>query len=405
MKQKIKLSLSICHIFILVISLMATTFTFGSQFSNYPNDTKISLYSGPYFGQVNPGIIPVRFVPGMIPDGAYAITFSPEGTECFFSKVNSIGVIMTTKETNGSWPNPAYAFFSGTYTDLEAHISPDGNRLFFSSLRPLPGTPSGSLHLYCMEKTSTGWTNPAPMGSPLKELEIMYPSVASNGNLYFTDISNPDTSVIKVSKFLNGQYQTPESLGDSVNYLNFPAHPFIAPDESYIIFDAAIVMPGHISDLFISYKKTNGSWSKAISLGDTINTNGTEMCPFVSRNGMFLFLARNGNTYWVDARYYIRTVGINKIEKSIPNSFTLAQNYPNPFNPITKIPFTLKKSGDVELGVFDCSGKLVTKLVNEYLTAGMYDVDWNASSFSSGIYFYRIKAENFRDTKKMILIK
>ncbi len=89
----------------------------------------------------------------------------------------------------------------------------------------------------------------------------------------------------------------------------------------------------------------------------------------------------------------------------LPLSFKLSQNYPNPFNPITKIAYALPKSGLVTLRVYDILGKEVATLVNEVKNAGNYSVDFNASNFTSGVYFYKIETNGFSDIKKMMLIK
>jgi hypothetical protein len=99
------------------------------------------------------------------------------------------------------------------------------------------------------------------------------------------------------------------------------------------------------------------------------------------------------------------TVGINQTSTEVPANYSLAQNFPNPFNPTTNIKFAISKNGFVNLKVFDMAGREVSSLVNEVLTAGNYEYSFNASSLSSGIYFYTLKTEGFTETKKMMLIK
>ncbi|HRE42105.1 MAG TPA: T9SS type A sorting domain-containing protein [Ignavibacteria bacterium] len=89
----------------------------------------------------------------------------------------------------------------------------------------------------------------------------------------------------------------------------------------------------------------------------------------------------------------------------LPDGYELKQNYPNPFNPVTRISYALPKNGFVKLKIYDISGKLVAQLVNQSQTAGNYIVDFDASRFASGTYFYKLESENFVDTKKMILLK
>jgi hypothetical protein len=98
-------------------------------------------------------------------------------------------------------------------------------------------------------------------------------------------------------------------------------------------------------------------------------------------------------------------IGITPISSEVPKSFQLMQNYPNPFNPSTRIEFGIPKQGFVKLTVYNSAGKEVTSLVNELLSAGNYDVPFDASGLSSGVYFYKLSAGNFVETKKMILVK
>ena len=90
---------------------------------------------------------------------------------------------------------------------------------------------------------------------------------------------------------------------------------------------------------------------------------------------------------------------------SLPETYSLSQNYPNPFNPTTTISYSLPKAGLVNITVYDITGKEVAGLVNEFKEAGSYDVIFTASNLSSGIYFYRLRADGFTDTKKMVVIK
>ncbi len=89
-----------------------------------------------------------------------------------------------------------------------------------------------------------------------------------------------------------------------------------------------------------------------------------------------------------------------------PKDYSLSQNYPNPFNPTTKINFTLAESGQVDLDVYNILGEKVITLVNQEMTAGSHEINFNASNLASGIYIYRLNIRNkFIDTKKMILMK
>lgn len=102
---------------------------------------------------------------------------------------------------------------------------------------------------------------------------------------------------------------------------------------------------------------------------------------------------------------YTSLVGITNYNSELPSDFSLSQNYPNPFNPTTNIKFSIANPGLTSLKIYNTLGKEVASLVNEYLQAGSYDADWNASGNSSGVYFYRLQANGFVQTKRMLLIK
>ncbi|MDD5362052.1 MAG: T9SS type A sorting domain-containing protein [Ignavibacteria bacterium] len=103
---------------------------------------------------------------------------------------------------------------------------------------------------------------------------------------------------------------------------------------------------------------------------------------------------------------YSQTTGITIAGNGLPNNCILHQNYPNPFNPVTKISYALPKDAKVSLVVYDILGREITKLVNaEFKKAGSYTIEFNASIYASGVYFYRIQAGDFVQTKKMLMIK
>jgi len=92
-------------------------------------------------------------------------------------------------------------------------------------------------------------------------------------------------------------------------------------------------------------------------------------------------------------------------KSKIPTTFSLSQNYPNPFNPATTISFALPSRSLVSLKVFDILGREVSTIVSGELQAGSYTRQWNASNMASGVYFYRLQAGSFSETKKLLLLK
>jgi hypothetical protein len=99
-------------------------------------------------------------------------------------------------------------------------------------------------------------------------------------------------------------------------------------------------------------------------------------------------------------------VGIDKKEPfSVPLTYSLGDNYPNPFNPVTTITYSIAHPGPVELTVFNLLGQVVAELVNEIQPAGEYSVQWQPKGIASGIYLYRLKAGDFVETRKLVLVK
>ena len=151
------------------------------------------------------------------------------------------------------------------------------------------------------------------------------------------------------------------------------------------------------------------SWD--LSLGQTGTWLGNEILepPFVFDSFQFTYLPGNGSigTYYLDD---LRTATFSptdvvKENDQVPTNFVLEQNYPNPFNPSTQIKFSIPKTANVKLIVTDILGREVAILVNDNLASGNYSVNFNAKSISSGIYFYTLITDNFKQSRKMILMK
>jgi len=98
-------------------------------------------------------------------------------------------------------------------------------------------------------------------------------------------------------------------------------------------------------------------------------------------------------------------IGINNNQSSLPKAFKLEQNYPNPFNPVTKIKYELNRYSHITLKVFSADGSEVAVLVDSEMKNGIYEAEWDAKDQPSGVYFYKLSADGYTDTKKMVLIK
>ena len=148
------------------------------------------------------------------------------------------------------------------------------------------------------------------------------------------------------------------------------------------------------------FKSTNGgvSWKRETPTAGYFTS-------IYAINDSIVWACGNPGRIWHTKSGGDTTVNITQIGNEIPSGFALKQNYPNPFNPSTNIQFDLPKDGFVTLKVYDVSGREVETLVNEFKKAGSYIAGFNASHLSSGVYFYKINAGGFEETRRMILVK
>jgi len=394
-------------------------FCSGGEFGFNPFwiDVKILEQYGaqPYLDQSPPGLTPIPFAPTTM-SNAYGVTFSSDGKELFYTKYNGQkNEIWHTKIVNFQWTTHATASFSGQFEDLEPHISPDGQRLYFASMRPVSGnTPSDIMHGWYCKRTETGWIEPQRLPEPLTDWDMMFITEANNRNLYFTSPKfGGGSGELLVAKWENGMYKTPERLDtQTINKFWHQAHPFIAPDESYLIFNASVA-EGADTDLYISFKNPDGTWGDAKSI-DAVNTSAHERIPFVSRDGKYFFFSRGGDLYWVDANAIgdlNTSIEKRKLQGYNPNNFQLFQNYPNPFNPSTNIRFELLKSSELSIKIYDIQGKLIRLLSSGQMwEPGSHVITWNGMDehgeiVGSGQYFLKIKLGKFSEIKKMLFLK
>jgi hypothetical protein len=149
-----------------------------------------------------------------------------------------------------------------------------------------------------------------------------------------------------------------------------------------------------------------GFWNKPI-LGGAYKNNGGQFVYISGKPYRYNYEDLKHNFEYI-LEFLFNETDISDIDENdseLITSYKLEQNYPNPFNPITTIQYQIPKDGLVRLQIFDILGQKVTTLVNEINKRGRYKIEFNATNLSSGIYFYRLTADNFSDVKKLILIK
>lgn len=246
---------------------------------------------------------PLLFAKGVVSDGMNNrdFTISPAGDEIFYSVQQrdfSISVILRMVKKNNTWTGPEVAPFSGTYLDLEASFSPDGKRIYFCSNRPSAAVDTtDDFDIWFVEKSAAGWSEPIHAGfvinTPANEF---YPSVAKNGNIYFTATpkDGKGREDIVMCEWRNGAYAPPVSLPEAVNSKNDEYNAFIDPDEQFILFTTT-GRPGDLGrgDIYMSKKDGAGNWLPAKNLGPGINTPSHDYCPYVSPDKKWFFFSSN----------------------------------------------------------------------------------------------------------------
>jgi Tol biopolymer transport system component len=246
---------------------------------------------------------PRLFGEGVISTGDMELNaaFSPDGRTLYFTKrtpTPQMWFILVSRFQNGKWGEPEMAEFSGQHSDFDPFISPDGRRLFFCSDRTADAQRKSDFDIWVVDQTATSppsppsWSAPkrleAPINTPAQEF---YPSVAANGTLYFS--SNREGGKgrgdIYRARLIDGKYAEPENLGEMINSQFFEGDPYIAPDESYLIFVSYGRPEGQgDGDLYLSLRR-EGAWTKAVNLGSPINSRALDFCPIVSPDGKYFF--------------------------------------------------------------------------------------------------------------------
>jgi hypothetical protein len=268
---------------------------------------------GPYLGQKPPGMTPEVFAPGFISTEERELNsvFTPDGKEFYFTRPTPEGIysIWLTQEGKKGWTKPELATFNSKYTDVDMCVSPDGQRLFWGSTRPVNGEPLEECKIWYVVRQKDGWSEPKFLEGPVNSAErALYPTLTKDETMYFQSLrpGSFGRADIYRSQLVDGVYQEPENLGPTINSENHEGDVLIAPDESYIIVSTRRPHGFGRSDLFISFKKESGSWAPLANMGELINSEGTEYCPMLSPDGKYLFYTSTrtgkGDIYWVDAK-------------------------------------------------------------------------------------------------------
>ncbi|WIV98363.1 TolB family protein [Kinneretia aquatilis] len=237
------------------------------------------------------------YEPGLISDGGvFCLTLSPAEDRALWVRSGggrSSLAIMEAKRRDGRWLAPFPASFSmdPRWKDIDPMFSPDGRSLIFQSNRPVPNRPERSgFDIWQVRLQAEGWGEPEHLGDGINgDDSESSASMAADGSIYFMK-NNPDgegQSDLYVSRFKDGRYQAPENLGAPINTRQRESNPFIAPDQSYLIYFSSGPDVQGETDLLISFRE-GGHWRPPINLGPPINSVGAEFCPMVHRDRLYL---------------------------------------------------------------------------------------------------------------------
>lgn len=302
-----------------------------------------------YAGQHPPGDTAIIFAPGLISTHNYehsAPAFSPDGKLVLWTVVNKSyrGSIYEMVFENGEWSGPYRpSFADSSADDYYPGFSGDGKKLYFSSRRNMPaGYPdTKDMRIWEVERTADGWSAPRPVDTTVSTGVEYAHSAANSGNIFFSvPLSGGNNMNIFSSEFKSGKYTPPVQLPYNLNSIGYEDGPYIAPDESFLIFESNRPegIDGSI-DLYISFRNDNGSWSLPVNMGPKINSAASERFAKLSPDGKYLFFGTNRNMsdsnwgfdiYWIDAKVIndIRNSGniTDRIPDSLGSSILISMN-------------------------------------------------------------------------------
>jgi hypothetical protein len=235
---------------------------------------------------VGPGIISSEY-----PE--FATSISSDGKELYFNRTTadrSSMFIMVSKLVEGEWSTPdTLDQMDGKYRDVDPFITDDGNRLYFSSTRPVVGSDSiKDFDTWYVGRNEEGWSQPINAGYPLNSAATeIFVSMTAEGHAYFVSERTGQRTIMR-SQFTNN-YQKPERLELQLNgEAIYAGNPCIASDESFLIVALRAPHKPNVPDLYITFKTETG-WSTLVSLGPEVNSMYADFAPGLSKDDRILY--------------------------------------------------------------------------------------------------------------------
>ena len=258
----------------------------------------------PYFSQKPPDSTPQLLAPDFFSHQKQRIhgfpSFTPDGKQVYWPVIPPQILYMEFKDN--VWSTPKKTAFS--QTNIQApFLSTNGQKLYFQLF---DSTGYGSLDIWYVEKNDSGWGSKQNLGSPPNSDKMeSQPTLTNSGTLYFTGVHEGLTwnRGIFRSRYQNGQYETPELLPETINSKYIDYTPFIAPDESFLLFSSS--RPGENEQdqrIYVSFRNENDVWSEPHNLNKIMNFDQTSNFPSLTPDGKYIIFMSKGQYYWVSSK-------------------------------------------------------------------------------------------------------
>jgi hypothetical protein len=292
---------------------------------------------------VGPVPVPRLFAEGIVSteDDEVGGTFSPDGTEFYFSKVIQsttfprLGLLCVSRFRGGRWTEPEALPFSGRHLDLLPQFAPDGKTLYFSSSRPITGSGSRALRIFRVSRVGDQWAEPEPLPPPVNAEGSWNwgASMTGDGTLYFASTRGGKQSHLFRSRFAAGVFGDAEELGPEVNSEFNERDPYVSPDETILIFASSgkdlgdndrreTLKGGGVlyarADLYLSTGK-GGAWSMARHLEHGINSVADEGAPCLTPDAKYLFFTSERSPFTVPEPHRLEAGEIQRMLHSTLN--------------------------------------------------------------------------------------